>query len=229
MSKPICIIPARSGSVRIKDKNIYKINGKPMIAHTIKLLINSNIFSRIVVSTDTKKIADIARKYGAEVPFLRSKKLSNSKSTIKDTVVDVIKKIDSYNCPIHFVVYPTAILIEKKDLVSSLGILKNESKANSVVSVIANNSFYRSFVLKKKKEIVWRWKKFQNTMSQDLPRAYSDTGTFFLFKTKSYLKSKDMLVGPALFYEIDKFKGIDVNTQNDLLFLKLAYAKSKNK
>jgi CMP-N-acetylneuraminic acid synthetase len=229
MSKPICIIPARSGSVRIKDKNIYKINDRPMIAHTIKLLINSNIFSRVVVSTDTKKIADIARKYGAEVPFLRSKKLSNSKSTIKDTVVDAIKKIDSYNCPIHFVVYPTAILIEKKDLVSSLGILKKESKANMVLSVTENNSFYRSFVLKKKKEIVWRWKKFQNTMSQDLPRAYSDTGTFFLFKTNSYLKSKDLLVDPILFYEIDKYKGIDVNTQNDLLFLKLAYAKSKNK
>jgi CMP-N-acetylneuraminic acid synthetase len=229
MCKPICIIPARSGSVRIKDKNIYKINNKPMIAHTIKLLINSNMFSRVIVSTDAKKIANIAIKYGAEAPFLRNKRLSNSKSTIKDTIMDAIKKLKSYHCPVHFVVYPTAILIEKKDLVHSLKMLNNNTKANTVLAVVENNSFYRSFVIKKKNEIVWKWKNFQNKMSQDLPKAFMDSGTFFLFKTKSYLKSKDSLTNPILFYEIDKKKGIDVNTKNDLFLLKLINANKKTK
>lgn len=229
MSKPICIIPARSGSIRIKDKNIYKINNEPMIAHTIKLLIDTNIFSRVIVSTDAKKIANVALKYGAEVPFLRSKKLSNSKSTIKDTIMDAIKKLKSYDCAIHFVVYPTAILIEKKDLDEALRMLKKNTKANMVLAVVENNSFYRTFISKKKNEIVWKWEKYQNKMSQDLPKTFNDSGTFFLFKTKSYLKHKSLLNHPLLFYEIDKYKGIDVNTKNDLFLLKLAYANRRIK
>ena len=73
----ICIIPARSGSKRIKNKNIQKINGLPLIAITIRIAKKSKLFKRIIVSTDCPKIALISKKYGAEVPFLRSKKLSD--------------------------------------------------------------------------------------------------------------------------------------------------------
>ena len=73
----ICIIPARQGSKRIKNKNITIFNGEPIIYYAIDLAKKSKLFSRIIVSTDSLKIAKIARKYGAETPFLRSKKLSN--------------------------------------------------------------------------------------------------------------------------------------------------------
>ena len=71
--KSICIIPARGGSKRIKNKNIKNFFGKPLIYYSIKAAIKSNIFDKIIVSTDSKKIASIVKKYGAEVPFLRSK------------------------------------------------------------------------------------------------------------------------------------------------------------
>ena len=226
LSKPICIIPARSGSSRIKNKNIYKIDGIPMIGHVIKILIKSKIFSKIIVSTDGAEIAKIAIKYGAHVPFVRSKKLSNSTATIKDTVVDTIKKIKSQNHPFHFVVYPTAILIEPIDLQKAFKLLLGNSRANTLLSIVENISFFRSLVVDKKNEneINWKWKKFQKKMSQDLDKAYNDSGTFFIFKTKFFLQNKkNVLANPVIPFLIDKHKGIDVNTHDDLKMLKIAY------
>ena len=76
----ICLIPARSGSKRLKNKNIKFFFGKPLIAYAIIAAKKSNLFERIIVSTDSNKIAQIAKQYGAEVPFLRPKKLANDKA-----------------------------------------------------------------------------------------------------------------------------------------------------
>ena len=91
----ICIIPARSGSKRIKNKNIKRFGGKPIISYAIRLAITSGLFKRIVVSTDSNRIAKIAKKYGAEVPFLRSKKLADDFTTLPEVLIDCIKKISS--------------------------------------------------------------------------------------------------------------------------------------
>ena len=115
----ICIIPARSGSKRIKNKNIVKINGLPIIAKTIKIARQSKLFTRIIVSTDSLKIAKIAKKYGAEVPFLRSKKLSDDYTPIINVMIDAIDKIESFKEKFHFCIYPTSILINQKDLKSA--------------------------------------------------------------------------------------------------------------
>ena len=94
-SKPICIIPARAGSKRIKNKNLILINNKPIIEHTIKIVKNTKIFSKIIVTTNSKKIAKISISAGAEVPFFSSRKLSGPKVTIKETILNCIKKIIS--------------------------------------------------------------------------------------------------------------------------------------
>ena len=88
----ICIIPARSGSKRLKNKNIKKFDGKPIISYAIKIAQSSGLFSKIIVSTDSKKISNIAKRYGAEVPFLRSKKLSDDFATTSEVIIDCIKK-----------------------------------------------------------------------------------------------------------------------------------------
>ena len=80
--KSICIIPARSGSSRIKNKNIINFFGKPIISYAIIAAIKSKLFDKIIVSTDSKKISKISISYGATVPSLRPRKLSNAKSTI---------------------------------------------------------------------------------------------------------------------------------------------------
>ena len=91
--KPVCIIPARGGSKGIPKKNIRKIGGKPLIAYTIKKAKKSKIFSHIVVSTEDKEIALIAKRYGAEVPFMRPKYLATDSVTTDDVLVHAVKEL----------------------------------------------------------------------------------------------------------------------------------------
>ena len=110
--KIISIIPARSGSKRVKNKNIRKLMGLPLLAHTIKHSLNSKLISRTIVSTDSKKYARIAKKYGAEVPFLRPDKISGDRSTDLECFqhcVNFLKRNENYtpNIIVHLrVTYP---------------------------------------------------------------------------------------------------------------------------
>ena len=91
--KIIALIPARSGSERVKNKNIKILKNLPLIAYTIRSAINSKIFDKIIVSTDSKKYSNISKKFGADVPFLRPKKISKSNSTDYEWVNFTIKKL----------------------------------------------------------------------------------------------------------------------------------------
>ena len=93
--KSIAIIPARSGSKGLPDKNIRPLNGIPLIAYTIKAALDSGMFDTVMVSTDSEKYAEIARKYGAEVPFLRSAAISGDKSSSWDAVKEVLAQYES--------------------------------------------------------------------------------------------------------------------------------------
>jgi len=121
----IVIIPARKLSKRIKNKNIINFFGKPIIAHTIKLIHNTNLFDKIIVSSDSKKILDVAKKYGAET-IIRSKKLSSDKVPIFRVIKNVLKnlnyKVDNVCC-----LLPTSIFIKKKYIYESFKILKKKN------------------------------------------------------------------------------------------------------
>ena len=114
----IAIIPARIGSKRIKQKNIKIFCGKPIIYWTIKKIIESKFFDKIIVSTDSNKIAKIVKRFGAEVPFLRPKNISDDYTGTLEVVRHAIvelknKKIyPSYVCCI----YPTSVFLQSKDI-----------------------------------------------------------------------------------------------------------------
>ena len=91
--KPICIIAARGGSKGVPKKNIRLLGKKPLIAYTIESAIKSKLFCDVIVSTENKKIASIAKKYGATVPFYRPKKLATDNASMDDVLLDVIKKL----------------------------------------------------------------------------------------------------------------------------------------
>ena len=217
----ICIIPARGGSKRIKNKNLFKIGRKRLIEHTIYIAQKSKIFSKIIVSTDSKKIAQVAIKAGAKVPFLRQKKLSGPNVTIKDTLHDCIHRISSNNIEYHCCLFPAAILINPNDLKSAYFKAK-KNKLDAIFSVIENQTFFRSFI-ENKKYVEFVWKKNSKKMSQQLQTAYSDSGSFYFFKTKKYLNTKKILLKKTSVYVLDKYVGIDVDDKKDLKFLKLAF------
>ena len=134
----ICIIPARAGSKRIKNKNIKKINGTPLIGRTIQIAKKSGLFKRIIVSTDSLHIASIAKKYGAEVPFLRNKKLSDDYTPTFKVLIDTVRKIGSQKELFHFCIYPTSILLKVKDLKRGL---KKIQRTNSDYLITLKNFF----------------------------------------------------------------------------------------
>ena len=126
--KPICIIAARGGSKGVPKKNIRLLGKKPLIAHTIESAIKSKLFTDIIVSTEDKKIASIAKWYGASVPFLRPKKLATDSASMDDVLLDVIKKLKLLRYEFQIVVNRdcTAPFINNLDIKKSINLLKSK-------------------------------------------------------------------------------------------------------
>lgn len=221
----ICIIPARSKSVRIKNKNIINFFEKPIIAYAIDVAKKSKLFKKIIVSTDSKKIAKIAINYGAEVPFLRSKKLSDNYTTTTDVIIDSIKKISSKNDTFCCCIYPTAVLINKNDLIMSFKKIKKLNADLLVAIARYHNSPLRCFEKKKLNWINYKYKKYASTRSQDLKDLYYDTGSFYFYKISSLLKNKNVILSKKItYFEINSERAIDINYPQDLNIAKAKYA-----
>jgi pseudaminic acid cytidylyltransferase len=216
----ICIIPARSGSKRIKNKNIKIIENNPMISYVIKLAVSSNLFSKVIVSTDSKRIKKISEKYGAEVPFLRSKKLSNDYTTTKDVIIDCIKKIGSQKTKFHFCIYPTAILLSKKDLNNAFLKIKKKGFDFLVATTEYEFSPLRAYKVYKNDTVNFIYKKYEKKRSQDLPKLIHDSGSFYIYKTSKLLNEKKNLPKKTTYFMLDRLKCVDVNYEQDLKFLK---------
>ena len=230
--KPVCIIPARKGSKRIKNKNIKLFAGKPLISYVIKTARKSKLFSRIIVSTDSKKIANIARKNGAEVPFIRNKKLSNDYTASIEVLLDCIRKINSKNAKYHFFIYPGAPLINSKDLIKAFKIIK-EKKCDHLVAM-SNYSVtpLAACKIQKNNIIKFRWPKYALKKSRKLSKLIHDTGTFYIYKTKALLVAQKRGLARSLHfinrkktthYLLHKLKSVDINTIEDFRFAEFLY------
>lgn len=135
----IAIIPARGGSKGLPGKNIKELNGKPLIAYTIEAALNAKCVDDVFVSTDDEKIAQIAKEYGAKVPFMRPKELAEDTSLAKDVYLYTVERLrDEYGYDIKnfFVLLPTAPLRDATDIDSSFDLFKN-SDAETLVSIKA--------------------------------------------------------------------------------------------
>ena len=187
----IAIIPARAGSKRIKNKNIKMFCGKPVIYYSILAAKKSNIFSKIIVSTDSIKIKQIAEKYGADVPFIRPKNLSDDFSSTMEVIKHSIKELSFHKKKINICcIYPTAPLIKKDDLIKSYKIF-NTNKFKFLFSASKfSYPIQRSFYLDKKNYIKMVNKQNYNKRSQDLKITYHDAGQFYWGSGKSWLNEK---------------------------------------
>ncbi len=191
----LCVIPARGGSKRIYKKNIKKFCGKPIIAWSINKAIASNCFDKIIVSTDDSKIAKLAKSYGADVPFLRSKKLSGNHIRTVPVISHAIKwQTKNYQKPIYVCcIYATAPFIRLKDLKNGLKILKNFDHDYTFSATNYNYPIQRSFRIKKNKKIEMFYPRNYNSRSQDLEEAFHDAGQFYWGLADSWLNNKPII------------------------------------
>ncbi len=222
----IGVIPARSKSKRVKNKNIKSVGGKPIIAWTIEAAKKSKIFDKIIVSTDSKKIAKIAMKYGAEIPFFRPDNLSDDYTSVKDVMKHTIKSLNkSYFHKYFCLLYATAPLISHIDLIKGYNKITNKQNLDFVISMTEiDNRFLRS-VYNKSNRIFPLIKDKVFYRSQDLPRVYLDTAHFVFGKNSSWLKKKHPFLSKSSMIKIPQNRSIDIDNISDFKELKKKFKK----
>ena len=180
----IAIIPARGGSKRIPRKNIKYFHGKPLIAYSIQTALESNIFEKVIVSTDDEEIAKIAKEYGAEVPFIRPKELSDDFSTTQAVIDHALAYLDEKEERYKYVctIYATAPLLQAKYLVEGLENLKKSDAINAFSATSMPFPIQRTFKIDKNGRCEMFTPEHYASRSQDLEEAFQDAGQFYWSK-----------------------------------------------
>jgi CMP-N,N'-diacetyllegionaminic acid synthase len=182
--KILAIIPARGGSKGIHLKNIVSLAGKPLISYSIEAAKKSKLITRIVVSTDNKKIAQIAKKYGADVPFYRPKKISGDKSLTSDVIkytLNYLEKNESYVPDIVVLLQPTSPLRKYETIDKAIRKLKRE-KTDIVLEISKIQSHpYRSFLPNGKFLKPFKKNFLKYHQRQLFPKFYYPTGDLYVF------------------------------------------------
>jgi len=218
--KILAIIPARSGSKGLKDKNIMKLNGKPMIAYSIEAAINSGVVDEVVVSTDSEEYAKISEQYGAKVPFLRPSELSTDEATTTEVLVHAIEELEKNgNVYDYFILLqPTSPLRSKVDIKSAVEFCF-QKEANSVVSVCAaEHSPLWTNTLDSDLSMSNFLTNNTNRRRQDLSKFYRLNGAIYLTKVNDFMKTKTFYGYKSYAYIMDKRSSIDVDDMLDFKF-----------
>ena len=213
----LCVIPARGGSKRIPKKNIKNFCGKPIIAWSIQQAVASKCFDKIIVSTDDTEIADLAKSYGADVPFMRSKTLSDDHTGTGPVISHAVKwQIENCQKPQYVCcIYATAPFIQLSDLQNGLKILKNFGPEYTFSATNYTYPIQRSFRIKKNKKIEMFYPEHYNSRSQDLEEAFHDAGQFYWGLTDAWLENKPILGENAMPILINPGRVHDIDTLQD--------------
>ena len=191
----IAIIPARGGSKRIPRKNIKDFFGKPLIAYSIEVALKSNLFEKVIVSTDDEEIANVAIKYGAIVPFIRPKELSDDFTGTGAVVNHTLEYLKQNNEEYDFVctVYATAPFLDEKYLIEGFEELQNSNAKIAFSCTSMPFPIQRTFKITKDKRCKMFWPENFMKRSQDLEEAYQDAGQFYWDNQK--IKSNEITFG----------------------------------
>jgi len=214
----IAIIPARSGSKGIVDKNIKLLAGKPLIAYTIEAALNSQQFDEVMVSTDSERYADIALEYGAKVPFLRSDSTSSDTASSWDMVEEVLlaykqlgKEFDTF-CLLQ----PTSPLRTSDDIVNAYSLYRDNAKF-AVVSVCeAEHSPLWCGHLPENNEFIGFVGEDQLQQRQSGRKFYRLNGAIYIVDTLRFKREKFLYCEGSYAYIMPQIRSVDIDTDIDL-------------
>ncbi len=219
----LAIIPARSGSKGIIDKNIREINHKPLLAYTVEACKRSGIFDDIVVSTDSVTYAEIAERFGASVPFLRPKELATDQASSNDVILHVINGLGQlgkeFDC--FMLLQPTSPLRIEIHMLKIADILL-ENDADSVVSICKSDSqSYLTVELTEEGRLKALFSDKKQVRRQDIPPKYRINGAIYLALTSYFMKHKSFYEGKTLPYLMSAFDSIDIDDDFQLKIAEL--------
>jgi CMP-N,N'-diacetyllegionaminic acid synthase len=224
--KIVALIPARGGSKGIKNKNIIKINKRPLIEYSIRTAKKSKLIQEIFVSTDSPKIQKIAEKLGVNVPFLRPKKISQDKSTDLEFFLhfnEWYKK--TFGSKIDYIVHlrPTTPFRDIKLIDSAiLKFIKNKNYSSLRSLIIAKKTPYKMYFKKKNRAVpIFSSKREAHSLGrQSLPKIYQHSGYLDIIRPKLTI-DKNSMVGKQIFFNYvkDKRGSVDIDNKEDLFLI----------
>lgn len=217
------IIPARGGSKRMRGKNVRKLDGEPLIAYTIKAALNTNIFDKLMISTEDDEIAEIAEDYNANVPFMRPKELATDEAQLKDVTKHVIERYKKKGEEFDevMVLPPTSPLRNANDIVNSFE--KFERNESNYLISIAEYQFppVRAFEKTENEYIESYWvrqsyvpkdnKESLFKRSQDYPEFYADCASIYLMDVDAFMSDHTFHGDKCLGYCMPPERAIDID------------------
>lgn len=218
----ICIIPARGGSKRIPGKNIKDFLGKPLIAYSIESALNSKVFSDVIVSTDDEMIANVAREFGASVPFFREASLSDDYATSTDVIKDAIRRANSSFSDVCCL-YATAPLITAEILKEAASEFKKDECKFLFSATTFDFPIQRAIKLDENARVSMFYPQFEKTRSQDLESAFHDAGAFYFGKKEAWLECSAIFAPHSKAYLLPRNLVCDIDTLEDFEFAKKLY------
>jgi len=227
--KPICLIAARGGSKGVPHKNFRKLAGKPLIAYSIESALKSKIFSHVIVSTENSQIAKIAKNYGAEVPFMRPKKLAKDQTSMDDVIFHAIKELFSLGYKFDILVNRdcTVPFIRNSDISGAIKLFRKK-KCDTVCCVYKqHHNPYFNMMEKKSNGFLKFSKKTKKPIfkRQDAPIVYQLNGLLVL-NVNQFLKYRRVYMPKVLPFEIPPEIGWMIDTEFEF---KIAESIIKNK
>lgn len=221
----LCIIPARGGSKRIPRKNIKDFLGKPIIAYSIETALQSGLFEEVMVSTDDEEIAEVAKRYGAKVPFFRSELTSGDYATTSQVLAEVLEGYRKSGNAFEEAccIYPTAPLIRIERLIEGFAELKAK-KARSVFPVVAYSSpIWRALKQTSVGAFEMIWPEHLNSRSQDLEKAYHDAGQWYWFNVERFLTEERIYTDNTSCIVLSEYEVQDIDTAIDWEMAEIKY------
>lgn len=212
----VAIIPARAGSKRIPGKNIRPFLGKPMIQYSIEAALASRLFKRVLVSTDSEVISELARALGAEVPFQRPAEFANDQAPLADVVHHALTWLAGEGQTYEYAccILATAPLIQQQFLKQGDALIRSGA-CDSVIPVTTYEyPIFRSFKLQDG-HLKMMWPEHEFTRSNDLVEAYHDIGQFYWLKTAAFLKSRRIFAENAQPVLVPSSLVQDIDTEED--------------
>lgn len=211
------IIPARGGSKRIPGKNIKLFAGRPIISYSINAARESGLFDRIMVSTDSSEIAEVARSFGAEVPFVRPPELSDDFAGTVPVLVHALKWLGENDSPADCFccIYATAPFVRAEHILMGYEILKKNKAASAFSVTTFPYPIMRALKIDSCGNMEMIWPEHENTRSNDLPEAYHDAGQFYWADTSKFLLNRSLISKDAAAVIIPRYLVQDIDTPED--------------
>lgn len=225
MGKNIAIITARGGSKRIPKKNIRDFFGKPIIAYSIEAALTSGIFDEVMVSTDSEEIADISRRYGASVPFMRSERTSNDFATTADAVMEVIEEYKKNGAEFDIIccIYPTAPFITADKLKEGMKLMEDKDIIEVIPVVQFSYPPQRCYIIENDGKIRHKYPEYETVRSQDLEKQYHDAGQFYIFRTEEFVKCDGVIRDGIYPIIVSETEVQDIDNEEDWRYAEVKY------